>query len=144
MKQKNVSHNKIFIFPLSLAVIFFASMIIIFSPVGKKNIVKVTPVITSEKALEIVQTLPEVISENKLLSAKKVSTTLYIESEPTSTDSNFHIYYGELQRDHQNRFLSFLVDSKTGKITVDTIIDPEPVDYTVWKNNCQLQSCKNK
>jgi hypothetical protein len=30
--------NKIFLFPLSLAVILFASIIIIFSPVGKKNI----------------------------------------------------------------------------------------------------------
>lgn len=31
--------NKIFLFPLSLAVILFASIIIIFSPVGKKNII---------------------------------------------------------------------------------------------------------
>lgn len=34
--------NKIFLFPLSLAVIFFASIIIIFSPVGKKNIIDIT------------------------------------------------------------------------------------------------------
>lgn len=33
--------NKIFLFPLSLAVIFFSSMIIIFSPAGKKNIINV-------------------------------------------------------------------------------------------------------
>jgi len=33
--------NKIFLFPLSLAVIFFASFIIIFSPVGKKNIINI-------------------------------------------------------------------------------------------------------
>lgn len=32
--------NKIFLFPLSLAVIFFSSIIIIFSPVGKNNIIK--------------------------------------------------------------------------------------------------------
>ena len=144
MTQKKVSHSKIFLFPLSLAVIFFASMIIIFSPAGKKNIIKVTSAISSDKALEMVQNLPEIINENKLLSAKKINTTLYIESEPTSTDSNFHIYYGESQKGHQNRFLSFLVDSKTGKISVDTIIDPEPIDYTLWKDNCQLQSCKNK
>lgn len=31
--------NKIFLFPLSLAVIFFASIIIIFSPIGSKNII---------------------------------------------------------------------------------------------------------
>lgn len=31
--------NKIFLFPISLAVIFFASIIIIFSPIGKKNII---------------------------------------------------------------------------------------------------------
>lgn len=31
--------NKIFFFPLSLAVIFFSSIIIIFSPIGKKNII---------------------------------------------------------------------------------------------------------
>lgn len=35
--------NKIFLFPLALAVIFFASFIIIFSPVGKKNIIKISP-----------------------------------------------------------------------------------------------------
>lgn len=35
--------NKIFLFPLALAVIFFSSIIIIFSPVGKKNIIKITP-----------------------------------------------------------------------------------------------------
>lgn len=35
------SKNKIFLFPLALAVIFFASMIIIFSPVGKKNIMNI-------------------------------------------------------------------------------------------------------
>jgi len=33
--------NKIFLFPLSLAVIFFASMIIIFSPLGSKKIINV-------------------------------------------------------------------------------------------------------
>jgi hypothetical protein len=42
MTQKKVSHSKIFLFPLSLAVIFFASFIIILSPVGKKNIIKIT------------------------------------------------------------------------------------------------------
>ncbi len=41
MAKKSI--NKIFLFPLTLAVIFFASMIIIFSPVGKKNIIKITP-----------------------------------------------------------------------------------------------------
>lgn len=35
------AQNKIFLFPLTLAVIFFASIIIIFSPVGKKNIIKI-------------------------------------------------------------------------------------------------------
>lgn len=34
--------NKIFLFPISLAVIFFASIIIIFSPMGQKKIIKVT------------------------------------------------------------------------------------------------------
>lgn len=37
--------NKIFLFPLSLAVIFFSSIIIIFSPVGNKNIIKITPTV---------------------------------------------------------------------------------------------------
>ncbi len=40
MAKKSI--NKIFLFPLSLIVIFFSSLIIIFSPVGKKNIIKVT------------------------------------------------------------------------------------------------------
>jgi hypothetical protein len=35
--------NKIFLLTLVLSVIFFASFIIIFSPVGKKNIIKTTP-----------------------------------------------------------------------------------------------------
>jgi len=38
--------NKIFLFPFSLIVIFFSSLIIIFSPVGNKNIIKITPTIT--------------------------------------------------------------------------------------------------
>jgi len=37
---KNIK-NKIFLFPLSLAVVFFASIIIIFTPVGKKNIINI-------------------------------------------------------------------------------------------------------
>ena len=53
MKQKKVSYSKIFLFPLSLAVIFFASIIIIFSPVGKKNIINLpTPTITPTPILE--------------------------------------------------------------------------------------------
>ncbi len=40
MAKKSI--NKIFLFPLTLAVIFFASIIIIFSPVGKKNIIKLS------------------------------------------------------------------------------------------------------
>jgi len=46
--------NKIFLFPLALAVIFFASIIIIFSPVGKKNIINLpvsSPVIISSPDL---------------------------------------------------------------------------------------------
>lgn len=43
----NKSKNMIFLFPLSLAVIFFSSIIIIFSPVGKKNIIALpTPTIS--------------------------------------------------------------------------------------------------
>lgn len=42
--------NKIFLFPFSLLVIFFASFIIIFSPVGKKNIIKLTPTPTPTAA----------------------------------------------------------------------------------------------
>jgi len=38
MAKKTI--NKVFLFPLALAVIFFASIIIIFSPAGKKNIIK--------------------------------------------------------------------------------------------------------
>ncbi len=37
--QFKMKKNKIFLFPLTLAVIFFASIIIIFSPIGHKNIV---------------------------------------------------------------------------------------------------------
>ncbi len=51
MKQKKVSYSKIFLFPLSLAIIFFSSIIIIFSPVGKKNIIKITPTITPTPAI---------------------------------------------------------------------------------------------
>ena len=40
------SKNKIFLFPLTLAVILFASIIIIFSPVGKKSIIKIIPTVT--------------------------------------------------------------------------------------------------
>ncbi len=38
----NKPKNKIFIFPINHAVIFFSSIIIIFSPVSKKNIIKIT------------------------------------------------------------------------------------------------------
>lgn len=41
--------NKIFLWPLSLAVIFFASFIIIFSPIRSKTIIK-TPVVTPTPA----------------------------------------------------------------------------------------------
>lgn len=140
--------NKIYLFPFTLLVIFFSSFIIISSPVGKKNIVTLsspTPtstLITSEKALNIIEKLPEVIEENKILSQKETKTVLYIESEPSNSDSNFHIYFGESFSDHQNRLVTFLVDSKTGKISVDTLLDPEAVDYSIWKNNCQIEACQ--
>jgi len=44
--------NKIFLFPLSLIVIFFSSLIIIFSPVGKKNIIKTTPTLAPSPTIE--------------------------------------------------------------------------------------------
>ena len=52
MKNKNKSINKIFLFPLTLAVIFFASFIIILSPAGKKNIVNVVTPTPSPTVLE--------------------------------------------------------------------------------------------
>ncbi|MFA5025567.1 MAG: hypothetical protein WC503_03620 [Candidatus Shapirobacteria bacterium] len=138
--MKNKSINKIFLFPLSLAVIFFSSMIIIFSPVGKKSIIKIST-ISAEEAINIVADLPEVVRENQYLFTKKAKSTLYIEAEPTKNDSNFHIYYGEIQLDHQNRLVSFLVNSQTGEVTVDNIIEPTPITYAVWQKTCQLQSC---
>ena len=44
LSGKNMKIKKpIYLFPFSLLVIFFASFIIIFSPVGKKNLIKLTP-----------------------------------------------------------------------------------------------------
>lgn len=137
---------KPFLYPAALAVIFMASVIIIVSPVGSKTIIplytKSVSSFNSQSALDTIEKLPEVVKENQLLLAKKVKTTLYIEAEPSATDPNFHIYYGELQLDHENRLVAFLVDSKTGKISIDTIIDPSPVSYEVWKNSCQLEACQ--
>lgn len=139
--MKNRKVNNIFIFPLALVIIFFSSIIIIFSPISSKKIINTSPVITTEKALEMITNLPEVVKENQLLLAKKTKTTLYIEAEPTNTDQNFYIYYGEVQKDHQNRLVSFIVNSQTGEISVDTIVDPTPISYEDWQKSCQLESC---
>jgi hypothetical protein len=69
--------NKIFLFPITLAVIFFASIIIIFSPVGKKNIIEVTPAFTNTPDTVPITT-PTVIDE-KLIGqslAKKYNVSI--------------------------------------------------------------------
>lgn len=59
--------NKAYFFPFSLLVIFFASFIIIFSPVGKKNIIKITPTPT------LTPTPTVTLTPTKFLKSKDVS-----------------------------------------------------------------------
>ena len=146
--------KKIYLWPALLAVIYSASIIIILFTPDHSKIPVATPEvqlfpteiprsqISPEQAIKIVSELPEVIDEDRILLAKGTKTTLYVESQPTSSDTNFHIYYGEVQPDHEVRLVSFLVDSVYSNVSIDTLVDPQPVMYNLWSHSCQLESCK--
>lgn len=56
--------NKIFLFPISLAVIFFASMIIIFSPIGSTKIINIptkTSIYITTPELPLTLTNPTIV-----------------------------------------------------------------------------------
>ena len=96
--------------------------------------------ISSDKAIDIVNNLSEVISMNKFLSSKGTKSVIYVEVQPTANNPNYQVYYGESLDDHNSRIASFMINSQNGEVKVNDLISGQIVDYLQWQSACQSDS----
>ena len=97
--------------------------------------------ISESNAISLVAALPEVKKEIAFLESNGSKSTLYVEIPPNPDNQFYHLYFGELKEDHENRIVSFEVDANNGQISIDDIVTSQKLTYYVWSQTCKIAGC---
>lgn len=116
--------NKIFLWPLSLAVIFFASFIIIFSPIRSKTIIK-TPAVTPTPT----NTKNYFDSVYKFGFSYPLTWQIYVNDQPET----FYL------KTENNNSVSFIITINNSKTISDFLSLQDQISATAWEGQPSLQ-----
>jgi hypothetical protein len=133
--------------PAAVFVILSAFIIIFFPDIQSAAVsTKLVKPLKVEQnlAIDTILALPEVKRENTILNSLNTATTVYVERGPLPNDNYYYVYYGEVFSDHEARLEEFLVDAKTGEVSVYDIVNNRNLSYSEWQKTCQLQACTQK